>query len=280
MLFYACDTDNINELQIAANDEFGAYARVIDISSDTNANINSVGSSSFDVEIEFVDEESGNLVTEYKIYASYRDTTIEDEDAPDYSINDEVLLYTFSASEFGTGEIYPTLAFTIKAADAISALNLNLDIAEGGDQLIYRGEVVLSDGRTFSSTNSGDSINAELFYNDAFSFTSQFVCIPDVPPSGGYLVKMQDSYGDGWQGDGIKITIDGTTELYATMADGSASETTITIPEGSTSMSWEFTGDLYPSEVSFQIYGPTSGNVIADVSAPAPGEITLNLCKE
>ncbi|MDE3741555.1 hypothetical protein [Maribacter polysaccharolyticus] len=286
--FHSCDTDNVNELQTAASDEYGAYARIIDISTDTNANINNVSASTFDVEIEFVDQESGSLVTDYRIYATFRDNTIVDDDDPDYSINDQVLVYEYSSDSFEEGTTYPTLSFTIAAADAIDALDLDLGLAEGGDQLTYYAEIELSDGRIFGYDNTGTSILSETYYSDAFSYTSQFVCIPDAPPAGDYLVKMQDSYGDGWQGDGIMITIDGTTVLYADIPDYwstgegpySSYETTITIPEGSTSMEWYFTGDTYTSEVSFQIYGPTSGEVIADVEAPSEGLITLNLCKE
>lgn len=282
----SCDTDNVNPLQTAGTDEFGAYARVTSISDDTNANITNVSASSFDVAIEFVDSENGTLVTDYNIYATFRDQTIADEDAPDYSITDEVLIYSYDSSEFTSGEDYPQFSFTISAEDAISALGLDLDVAEGGDALNYRGEIILSDGRTFSSTNSGVSINSELFYNDAFSFTSQFVCLFDTPPPGDYIVDMVDTYGDGWQGDGIKITIDGEA-VYADIPDywstglGPYAElsTTITIPEGTTTATWEFTGDTYASEVEFKIYGP-SGNLIAEESGPSVGAITLNLCKE
>ncbi|MBO0590430.1 hypothetical protein I2486_03330 [Cellulophaga sp. E16_2] len=176
------------------------------------------------------------------------------------------------------GKAFHAYDFTITAEDAFTALDLDIANVEGGDALNYRGEITLSDGRTFTSTNSGDSINSELFYNDAFSFSSQFVCLFSTPPPGEYIIDMTDTYGDGWNGNSIKVTIDGE-ETYFTIEDGANASGTITIPSGSESGTWEFVLGDYPEEVKFKIYGP-SGSVIADVSAPSGGEITLNLCSE
>ena len=89
---------------------------------------------------------------------------------------------------------------------------------------------------------------------------------------------MVDTYGDGWNGYSIKVTIDGE-ETYFKIEDGADASSTIPIPTGSESGTWEFVIGDYPEEVKFKIYGP-SGSIIADVSAPSEGEITLNLCSE
>ncbi|MBA6314277.1 hypothetical protein [Cellulophaga baltica] len=298
-LLNSCDTENINPLQVAASEEFGAYARVLTISEDTNANITNVANSSFDVSIEFVDSEGGTLVTDYKLYATFRDQTIADEDDPDSSISTEALVYSFDSSSFTYGDSYPTFDFTVNAEDAIAALGLDLAVAEGGDALNYRGEITLSDGRIFTTTNSGDSINSELFYNDAFSFSSQFVCILDEIPAGDWVIDMHDSYGDGWQtddangGSGITVTLsDGSviefglcspylaSDFDCTVNDGSNGSTTITIPEGITSAVWNFPGDNW-SEISFEIYAP-SGNLVSAsaTGASSAGAITINYCQE
>jgi len=81
---------------------------------------------------------------------------------------------------------------------------------------------------------------------------------------------MQDSYGDGWQGDGIKVTFDGGPrsgevvyiDMLSSYSGGPAccgwtdSTDTLTVPEGTEGFAWEYTGDSYPGEVSFQIYAP------------------------
>lgn len=278
LLFSSCE-ETVNELQEGANAEIGAFARVVESTEDKTTNLNNINGSEWNATIEFVDEKDGALVESYTLYATFRDNTIESETAPDFSILDEVLIDSWDKADFVEGEKYPRLSFNIKSSDLISKLGLDASKADGGDNFVLRGEIELSDGRSFSSTNSGQSINSELFYSDAFTFTSQFVCIPATPPTGDYKVTMVDTYGDGWQGDGIKVTIDGT-EYFAALASGGSGETIITVPDGAQTMKWEFTGDQYPSEVQFKIYGPTSGDVIADVKAPSPGAITLNLCKE
>ena len=279
--FNSCDTENINELQKAATEEAGAYARVISISEDTNANISDVASSTFDVEMEFVDEQSGGLVVAYRLFATFRDNTIADEFAPDHSINTEALVYSYDSSSFGQGEVYPTLAITVRAQDAIAALGLDLDNSDGGDALHYRGEIELSDGRIFSSTNSGKSITSELFYNDAFGFTSQFVCIPPNPLpasyAGDWIINGQDDWGDGWNGAAIRVTIDGVATDYG-MDDGASISHTVTVPPGTNSFSWEYISGDWDSEVTFQIFAPNGSKVIDQPLGPVAGPITLNFC--
>lgn len=271
--------EEVNILQTAAEGEKGAFARIISSSEDKTTNIFDVASAEWDAKIEFVDEKDGDLVESYALYAIFKDNSIEEETDPNYSILTEVLIEKWEKSSFDTSGKYPSLSFTVKSSDVASKLGLDTSIADGGDTFVLRGEIVLSDGRKFTTTNSGTSITSELFYSDAFEFTSQFVCKPATPPTGTYKVTMVDTYGDGWQGDGIKVTVDGVDQ-FAKLGGGASGETTIVVPDGAQTMSWVFTGDQYPGEVQFKIYGPTSGKVIADVKTPSAGPITLNLCKE
>lgn len=112
-----------------------------------------------------------------------------------------------------------------------------------------------------------------------------------TPKPGDYVVDMQDSYGDGWQGDGIRVTFaggpkDGTVEyidMLSTYSGGPACCTwtdhtqILTVPEGTEGFTWEYTGDSYPGEVSFQIYAP-DGTQLLSVAAPGPGTLTILNC--
>lgn len=276
LIFSSCE-DAVNQLQTGASSEAGAYAKIVSSSDDKTTNIGDPNSSSFDATIEFIDTKSGDLVESYALYVTFKDNTIASDTAPDYSISDEVLIQEWDKSSFVTGEKYPMLSFTVKASDAIQNLGLDITNAFGGDTFIYRGEITLSDGRKFSSTNSGTSINSELFFNDAFNFTSKFVCIPTSPITGIYTLKMSDSYGDGWQGSAIVITVDGVSTNYS-IPDGpnnNSLETTVTIPTDASSLTFEFIAGTYPGEVSFQILTP-SGALGAD-EGPGPGVGTINL---
>ena len=102
---------------------------------------------------------------------------------------------------------------------------------------------------------------------------------------------MQDSYGDGWQGDGIKVTFDGGQRsgevVYIDMLSSYSvvpaccgctdSTDTLTVPEGTEGFAWEYTGDSYPGEVSFQIYAP-DGSLLLSASNPSPGSLTILNC--
>ena len=91
---------------------------------------------------------------------------------------------------------------------------------------------------------------------------------------------MQDSWGDGWQGSEVICTIDGVATKVS-LASGSAGTDTITIPVGASTAVWSFSAGDWPSEVTFQIIGPNSGNVIGDFGpSPVAGPIALNLCDE
>lgn len=261
LAFTSCG-DEVNELQTGASVEAGAYARVLTSSPDKTTNLLNPTSSSFDASIEFVDSESGDLVESYAIYATFKDNTIASDTAPDYTISDEVLIQSWVKADFQTGDKYPTLDFTVNAQDAISNLGLDLSVASGGDAFIYRGEITLTDGRTFSSTNSGVSINSELFYNDAFSFSSAFVCVPDQPITGDWIIDMVDSYGDGWDGAYIAVTVDGTETQYT--ISGASGSHTINIPNGTAELQWEYVPGSWESEHSFKVYAPSGNLVLSD----------------
>ena len=281
-LFSACDTETINELQGAGSGEIGAYAKVVTSTTDKSANLLAPENSSWDATIQFVDAEQGSLVDSYSIYATFRDNTIADEEAPDHSIKQEVLIETWEKSKFTAGAKYPEVNITVGAGDVISKLNLDLNIVEGGDAINYRGEIKLSDGRSFSVSNSGKSITSELFYNDAFGFSSAFVCVPESPLVGDWKIDMYDIYGDGWNGGKIIITLDGVaTEMWALDTNGtSVTSVTFNVPEGSSTLTWVYASGSWESENKFEVYAPSGNLVLKDGPEPGTGAMALNLCRE
>ncbi len=283
MLFFitlsivSCNNE-IKELQAAANGEIGAYARVLTSSEDKSTNLFDENASEWDVKMEFVDEKAGSLVESYSLYVTFKDNTIENDTAPNYSITEEVLVGTWNKSSFNAGDTYPTLSIKVKSSEALTALGLDISHADGGDAFVYRGEIKLSDGRVFSSTNSGKGINSELFYNDAFGFSSPFVCVPSSPIAGDWKIEMIDVYSDGWDGAYILVTLDGTETKYT--ATGAGADHIITVPAGSTSLSWKYVPGLYESEHKFKVYAPSGNLVLSDGPSPATGLLALNLCNE
>ena len=276
--------DEKNELQqqAAPGGQIGAFARVLESSPDKSTNMLDPTNSVWGATIEFVDEEDGDLVDSYTIYATFRDNTIDSDTAPNYSILDEAEVYSWDKSNFEAGEKYPTLTFEVKASDVIAALGLDISNASGGDAFVYRAEMNLSDGRTFSSTNSGVSINSELFYNDAFEFSSSFVCVPPSPITGDWVLEMYDSWGDGWNGGYISVKIDGVETQYSALAANGTSVTTaiVNVPNGTASLEWEYVPGSWEEENTFKVYAPSGNLVLADGPTPNTGIMALNLCNE
>lgn len=119
------------------------------------------------------------------------------------------------------------------------------------------------------------------------------------PQSGDYLVLMHDSYGDGWQttngdgGSGLTVDIDGTiveigmcnpyisSNFDCIQGDFYDAQTTVTIPTGTISASWNFPGD-YWGEISFEIYAP-DGSLAFASGAPGDtgkGQLPIVVCND
>lgn len=141
-------------------------------------------------------------------------------------------------------------------------------------------DVVTALGINITSLTGGDLVNFKIFFTDSAGttttstgvFTAAIVC---PPVAGTYIINMQDSYGDGWQGGGINFILDGVT-TFITLADQTASSGTDTfvVPAGSTALVLEYVDDSYNSEVSFQIYDP-NGQLINSSSDPTAGVLSV-----
>lgn len=263
---------------------YGAVLRTLDRVS-TNYNIFDLNSR-FEIVIEEQDQEYGGLLDKVNVYVNYIDKT---DDGADNN-KAEVLLKSIAASEFTTSANgLPTTTIAATFSEALAALGFTIGDGNynGGDEFNFRLEVVLTDGRSFSADDASGSLQGSYFQSP-YAYNVGILCIPDSPITGDYVINMQDSYGDGWQGSKIVCTIDGV-EYYAFLlsqyepggAPISAGTATITVPAGASTVVWSFVAGDWPSEVSFQIIGPNSGNVIGDFGpSPVEGELALNLCNE
>lgn len=257
--------------------------------------------SSWSVELEQFDYEDGALFQEIEVYGDFFDRTLEEgEEDPGV---DEVFIKTITASTFSEGPSgLPRGTISVTFQEVLDALNFTEDDYEGGDEIVIRLELVLTDGRRFSVDNTASTVAGGSFYVSPFQYTNLLACVPAEVPPGDWTIEMFDSYGDGWQttdnsgGPGITVTLSNgeTTEVglcspyaesdYDCIAgadpemhfDGTA---IINIPPGITSAEWFFPGDQF-DEISFNIYAP-GGNLVASYSPGSPaGPIALNLCNE
>lgn len=91
-----------------------------------------------------------------------------------------------------------------------------------------------------------------------------------------YTFVLHDSYGDGWNGNGILVTFSGGTTQTVTLDDGSYGTTTITIPNNE-SMSCTWVSGSYAYETSFEILNGC-GLEVASGSGTQYGEIYAASC--
>ena len=217
-----------------------------------------------------------------------------------------------------TGETVNEISTTVVVAllglplDQDLAVNLAVDPSSTATPNMYvlgTNSIVIPAGKvsastTFKSVSAnmpvGETVkvvlNVNAGENNATSGTtltySMIRPAPCVPVPGDYIVKMSDSFGDGWQttdgdaGDGILVSLEdasGTiTEIEVGMCsywadsayectawpDGQGSgecgvtycfkgpiDATVTLPVGTQKMNWYFPGDEF-GEISFEVYAP------------------------
>jgi len=281
----------------------GAILRTLDDGSQRTFSISDLNSA-YVVEFEEQDEQYGDLLDKVDVYVQFLDKTPGGTD----NSKSEVLLTSFPKSSFTTSASgLPKNTLNTTFGDVLNALSLNPGQYDGGDQFVFRLELVLTDGRTFSADDTSGSLQGSYF-KSPYAYSATIVC-PPVP--GTYTVNMHDSYGDGWQtdtasgGSGIKVTVDGTliaevgmcspyvaatyacTPWPANIADPTAdfhdATATVTLPAGveTKDVVWMFPGDAY-GEISFEIVGPNSGtNVFVGALAATPaGPLAINYCNE
>ncbi|MBQ4821462.1 hypothetical protein [Aquimarina sp. MMG016] len=233
----------------------------------------------FDVALEEQDAQNGGLISEIRLYQSFTDNL---EDGTDNS-QDEVLILTetgsgLTVSDFGL----PRLDFSSTLTEALAIHGLSAGEFNGGDTFSFRFELELTDGRVFTNNNLGGTVSGGSFFSSPFIYNVGIKCIPITPFAGEYTLDLVDSFGDGWDGAFITVTIDGTSTDY-TIDDGEGAQFTVTVPDGTTQLVFTYTAGSFEDEHSYTIdYDALDGSdpleAASDGPGPSAGEIFLNIC--
>ena len=267
----SCESDDKVIDQVFDDISYGAVLRNVEITS-ASYNLSDLNSA-FSIIVEAQDEEYGALLSEVDVYVSKE--------------GNEVLVKTVPASAFTIGDKgLPVTEISVTLGESITALGLGSNYGVG-DEFVIRLSLKLTDGREFSAASASGSLQGSYFASP-FLYTSAILC---TPKPGDYVVDMQDSYGDGWQGDGIKVTFDGGPrdaevvyiDMLSSYAGGpgccswTSSTETLNVPVGTDGFAWEYMGDSYPGEVSFQIYAP-DGSLLGAFAGIGAGGLTVLNC--
>jgi len=295
----SCESEDTSIDQVFDGVEYGAVLRNLGIINQSFSL--SDPSSFFGITVEEQDEEYGALLDVVNVYTTYTDNNGNGNSQP------EALVKTYAAGDFTIGDKgLPVTDIIVTLGEASTAVGVpNYGV---GDNYKMRLELVLTDGRSFSSSSTSGSLQGSYF-SSPFSWGVPILC---QPVDGDYLIDMQDSFGDGWQtdagngGSGLKavLTLADGSELieevgmcspYGSDNIGSSMDpamgictgpastsfygatATITIPAGTQLAVWQWPGDRY-GEISFQIYGP-AGNLLLDSGqGPGAGQLDVLNC--
>jgi len=229
-------------------------------------------SSTYSVTFEVEDNAQGALLQDVEVYTTYYDE-------PTDTSSDEVLITTLPASAFSTNANgLPAITVTLTLEELATAVGIAPADYFGGDNFTIRYVLNLTDGRTFSSNNLNSTVSGGSYYRSPFKYIVPLVCPPVPPVAGEWTLNLADSYGDGWNGASLVVTMDGTETGSYTLDDGAAISYTFVVPEGIDDLTITYVSGAYDSEVSFEIISG-QGNVKADVSpSPIAGPVVQNYC--
>ncbi len=234
-------------------------------------NVFDLAGSVFRVTIEEHDKENGGLFKDVEVFVSYA--------------GNEQLLRTMLPSEFTTGSRgLPQADLEVSLGEALSALGLTGNDVDGGQAVNIRLQLNLTDGSSYTAKDAASSLTGSYF-NSPYQYNKIIKCIPTSPVAGEYTISMNDSYGDGWNGASLVVTIDGSSESFTVSSDQGASNTgTFTVPEGTNTLTIEYVSGAWDSEVTYSISHDNGAGKVQQALAEGPnptvgtGGKTMSIC--
>ncbi len=150
---WSCSTDDSNNPTESFDN--GAFVTLATITSNTIFNDNLDGG--VDVNLEYRDSDAGALLDKLDIYVSYFDRSENAGDSSNATF-EEQLLRTVEETGFSNGENdFPVLNLVITTQEFLDLTNNTLDGIAPNDEYITRFEITLTDGRVFSTNNTGNN---------------------------------------------------------------------------------------------------------------------------
>jgi hypothetical protein len=220
----------------------------------------------FTVEIEEHDDQNGALMQDVQVFVSLNSGT-------------EVLIRTLTSTDFAVGPTgLPRHQLTVTLGESIAALGFSSSQYTGGDVINIRLQLNLTDGRSYTAKDAASSLTGSYF-KSPYIYNMTIKCIPTGAVAGDYTIDMIDSWGDGWNGASITVTIDGVSQTVG-LPSGANGSQTVTVPAGATSMSFAYVSGDWDSEVTYTITFNNGGadQVAISETNPGAGVKVLSVC--
>ena len=200
----------------------------------------------FEAQFEVQDIEQGTLVDNINVYIGFNDNTVE-SGAPDLDVP-EALFATLSSADFTEGPFgLPRTSFMVTLDEMLQFTGVNESDLFGGDFFPIRFELVLSDGRTFSSTNSNANNLGGSFYNSPFIYFPTVICpVPETAFVGTYTLTQENDgiFGAVIREEDVAVTAASSTQrsiagnLYPQFNGGAGFDDTFTFDLICNSVVW------------------------------------------
>ncbi len=277
-LFVSCSSDDKLVDKVDADVQRGAVLRTITF--DPNSFFFDNTDSEVNYTWEYQDITDGDLLSSVDVTIGFIDGT----PANGTTTATETALASFPASQFSLGEYgLPRVDYSLTYGEALAALGLAFDpaVVTGSDQFVMNITLNLTDGRTITAADLSGTVSGGSFFSSPLTYRIPIVCPPRAGAPGTWTIDMQDSYGDGWNGASVTVTIDGVgTDYLITGAQGDANTETFDVPAGASTLSIIYNSGDWDSEVTFQVTAP-NGNTIIDVGpSPAVGAELIDYCAD
>jgi len=277
IIFTACEYDDspLDEDIVASNT--GAVLTTVSVDGGTINKLNPA-ESSLTTTVLFNDHANNDTIESVDLLILFADTTPVDNQVITL---DEAFIENIPGSAFVVGDSgYPEHTYSIGAEEMLNVLGLEANQIDGGDLFILRYVLNLTDGRSFSATDTGVNV-ATTSHNAPFRYSSVVVCFR-VPEPGDWVLDMQDLYGDGWNGGFITVSIDGNETTYS--AAGFGTTVNINVPAGTSRFLFTYTSGDWEGENLYTLTDPNGVVVLSDgvgdgsqTNGPATGE-QFNTC--
>ena len=269
----SCSEDDKLTTVIQDTAERGAVLRTISI--DPNAFVFDDETSVWTITIEEQDLEDGALLGSVDVLVDYVDLTGNGVSATESQV------LNVPASDF-VGDVngLPRATFSITYGDVLSALGLPFDTAYASDAINIRLILNLTDGRSITNTDVTGTVSGGSFFSSPFNYRANIVCPPKAGTVGTWTVDMQDSFGDGWNGATLDVTIDGDTQSFDVPDPGFANTETFDITADNQTLSIIYRAGAFDSENTFQVTNPNAVEILNEGPSPPVDTELLDYCSD
>jgi len=186
------------------------------VADETSLEFNTGAENLVTIAAEVIDQR-GQDFEKVDVFISFFDNNPEDGD----ETRDEVFFTTINPGDFDNSGEYPKLNLEFTEVDLNNLFDLTGDDYTGGDRFNVRLELVMTDGRIFTSTNANNVVTGGPFFRSPFQYNILVTCfIPEDYFVGDYLVErisdQESPFGDSFSKEGqvVNITRNGAQRIF------------------------------------------------------------------